>query len=219
MKKIILNLFLISLAFSACSDGTKTVKTSASSKVTVEKDNETLTYNKVDSSSKIAWRATHLGGTSPRFGFIDPSQLEFLVNDDKLSNAKVIIDMNSLSVTSFPEGDDQKKDLTDHLKSSDFFNTAKYPTAKFELTKATKIEGKFNTSLTGNLTILDKTKSISFKANVTISPEYVAIMSEKFTVDRKDWGLIYHTEGTVGVPKDYLIADAIEFQIDVKAKK
>jgi polyisoprenoid-binding protein YceI len=219
MKKVLFSIILTGVLFVSCGDNQKTAKTTKAADVAVVKNTKTTIYNKIDASSQIAWRATHLGGASPRFGFIKPSGIEFLVNEGTLTNAKVKIAINSLTVTSFPAGDDQIADLTKHLKSADFFNTVKYPNATFELTSTTPATGNFNTVVTGNLTILDKTKSITFKANIQVNDDNVTLKSEKFTVNRKDWGLTYHTEGTVGVPKDYLIADAIGFEIDVKATK
>jgi len=219
MKKVLVTFIIAGALFVSCGDNKKAAKTTEATTVKVVKNNETTSFNKIDGASQIAWRATHLGGTSPRFGFIKPSGIEFLVNEGKLTNAKVKIAMNSLTVTSFPAGDDQIADLTKHLKSGDFFNTAKYPNATFELTSTTLATGDFNNVVTGNLTILDKTKSITFKANIQVNDDNITLKSEKFTVNRKDWGLTYHTEGTVGVPKDYLIADAIGFEIDVKATK
>jgi polyisoprenoid-binding protein YceI len=219
MKKLLFSIILTGALFVSCGDNGKAAKTTKAANIKVVKNTKTTTFNKMDTSSQIAWRATHLGGTSPRFGFIKPSSIEFLVNEGVLTNAKVKIAMNSLTVTSFPAGDDQIADLTKHLKSADFFNTTKYPNATFELVNTTPVTGDFNVVVTGNLTILDKTKSIKFKANIQVNDDNVTLKSEKFTVNRKDWGLTYHTEGTVGVPKDYLIADAIGFEIDVKAIK
>jgi len=219
MKKTVASLLIAATVLVSCTDNGNAAKTTAKEVVKEIKTTGTQTYDKIEASSTIAWRATHLGGASERFGFIKPSAITFLVNDGKLTNAKVVIAMNTLTVTSFPEGDDQKNDLTKHLKSADFFNIAKYPNTQFELTSIKEATGDYNALITGNLTILDKTNAITFKANVQVDDASVSIQSEKFTVDRKDWGLTYHTEGTVGVPKDYLIADAIGFKIDVKATK
>ena len=106
-----------------------------------------------------------------------------------------------------------------HLKSADFFNIEKYPTARFELTKVKENKGDYNSKITGNLTILETTKSISFNANIAVLDNSVAINSEDFSVNRQDWKLSYHTEGDVGVPKDYLITNAIGFTINVAVTK
>lgn len=127
--------------------------------------------------------------------------------------------MSTLTVENFPEGSSQIAKLKGHLQSADFFNISKYPTAKFELTNLEKTTGNFNSKVTGNLTIKDVTKSISFNANIKISSTEVSIQSEDFSVNRTDWGLSYNTEGTAGVPVDYLIANNIGFTINVILKK
>jgi polyisoprenoid-binding protein YceI len=73
--------------------------------------------------------------------------------------------------------------------------------------------------LTGNLTIMDITKSITFKANVSVSDANISVKSEDFAVNRTDWNLTYNTEGTAGVPVDYLIANDVGFTIDVTLNK
>ena len=70
-----------------------------------------------------------------------------------------------------------------------------------------------------NLTILDVSKSISFKANLDISDTKISVNSEDFSINRTDWGLTYNTEGTVGIPVDYLNANDIGFSIDVSMSK
>ena len=129
------------------------------------------------------------------------------------------MDMASLTVENFPEGAAEKGKLTGHLQSGDFFNIEKYPTSKFVLTKREGTAGEYNSRITGNLTMLDVTKSITFIANVKVSENEVSVKSEDFKINRTDWGLSYNTEGTAGVPVDYLIANDIGFTIDVTITK
>ena len=48
-----------------------------------------------------------------------------------------------------------------------------------------------------------------------VSDKEVSIKSEKFSIDRRDWGLTYNMEGTAGVPAEYLIDNRVEFKIDL----
>ena len=79
--------------------------------------------------------------------------------------------------------------------------------------------GDFNTKVEGNLTIMGQTKSIVFSANIEVSDMGVSINSENFSIDRRDWGLTYHIEGSEGVPVDYLITNDIGFTIKVALTK
>ncbi len=219
MNKTILMTFALLAFLSSCSNNGNKAETQDAQKVEVTENSATTSFNTIAAGSHLNWRASHLGGMQKRFGTVNLKSANAKVNNGKLSNATVLIDMNTLVVKSFPEGAPQGPKLTGHLKSADFFNAATYPTAKFELTKLTPAQGDYNSTVTGNLTILDITKSITFKANINITGDKVSIKSEDFSVDRKDWGLTYHTEGTPNVPTDYLIADDIGFTIDVTLTK
>jgi polyisoprenoid-binding protein YceI len=76
--------------------------------------------------------------------------------------------------------------LTNHLKSADFFEVRRHPTANFV---STKIEhGSGSTKITGKLTLHGVTKEVSFPAVVEISESGLALNSE-FTLDRSDFGM------------------------------
>ncbi len=219
MKKTILSFLVAATILSSCSDNGQQATTTDAQEVETVETTETVTFATVKEGSHLDWRASHLGGVQPRFGDISLQSASFLVNNGVLTNAAVMVDMASLTVKSFPEGSKEQSDLTGHLKNDDFFKIATYPTAKFELTKLESAEGDYNSVVTGNLTILDATKSITFKANVTVSQSEVSIKSEDFAVNRTDWGLVYNVEGSEGVPADYLIANDIGFTIDVVVTK
>lgn len=212
---IILSLLLIL----SCTNNGKKVATDNAKKVEKVTTNKTQTYANFKDSSHLNWRASHLGGVQPRFGKIGLKSVKFSVNNNKLSNATVLIDMNSLIVESFPKGSDQIAKLVGHLKSDDFFKIEKYPTSKFEITNVVETSGEYNAKVTGNLTILETTKSISFNANIKVSDAEVSLQSEDFSINRTDWKLTYNTEGTVGVPKDYIIANNIGFTINIIATR
>ncbi|MCO4814649.1 MAG: YceI family protein [Flavobacteriales bacterium] len=152
-------------------------------------------------------------------GSISLKSAEFLVNDNLLTNASVEIDMSTLRVDNFGEDTASQNQLTGHLVSADFFDVPNHPTSSFELTGIESIEGDFNSTLTGNLTIMNISKSISFKANVDVSDNEVSMKSEKFILDRTDWELVYNIEGSEGVPIDYIISNDLEFTIDVTVSK
>ncbi|PHS03540.1 MAG: hypothetical protein COA88_15670 [Kordia sp.] len=218
MKKVVISLFVLVISFTACKDSGKKVETKEAQEVEIVKKAETVTYSTVEEGSELKWRASHLGGTGARFGKAKLKFAKVLLNNNKVTNAKFIVDLNSLTVDNFDDAE-SKEQLEGHLKSADFFNIEKYPTARFELTKIEENKGDYNSKITGNLTILETTKSISFNANIAVLDNSVTINTEDFSVNRQDWKLSYHTEGDVGVPKDYLIANAIGFTINVAVTK
>lgn len=216
MKQTILMLTVVAAMMSSCATNGKKAETKDAEKVEISKNETTVIYSKVDQASFLDWRASHLGGVQPRYGKVYVKTAEILVNNDQITNASIEIDMTTFTVENF-EDEDSKNKLTGHLQSDDFFQISTYPISKFELTNIEAAEGDYNAIVTGNLTILDVTKSITFNANVAVSSDEVSIKSEDFVVNRTDWGLVYNTEGTEGVPVDYLISNDIGFTIDVIA--
>lgn len=218
MNKIILTLIAAAFILSSCGNTDKKAATENSKEVNTVSENGGTKYQTVDPSSQLLWRASHLVGVQKRFGKVNLKSAAVTVADNKLVAATVLIDMPSLVAENFDDAKQNAK-LTGHLKSPDFFNVEKYPTAKFELTSIEPATGEFNSVVTGNLTIQDVTKSIQFNANVTVTDSYVQVKSEDFSVDRTDWNLTYNVEGSEGVPADYLIANEVGFTIDVKVLK
>jgi len=217
MKKILFTLLIVGGLLASCK-GDKKVKTSNSKKVETVKNTDTSVFQTIEKSSKLEWRAAHLGGVNERLGSFSLQDAKALVNDGKLTNAIFNIAMSSITVTSISDTK-QNNDLTKHLKSADFFDIENNPVTTFEMTAIKEAEGNYNSRITGNLIIKGVSKNISFNANVMVNDTDVSIISEPFSVNRQDWGLSYHSEGEVGIPKDYLIADAIGFKIAIKLTK
>ncbi|HMQ05334.1 MAG TPA: YceI family protein [Pyrinomonadaceae bacterium] len=145
--------------------------------------------------SKVTGR--HEGGFTMFTGAID------LVNGNpEESSVSADIDVNTLY------SDDPK--LTEHLKSSDFFDVAKFPKATF---RSTKIEpgGKSgdNYVVTGDLELRGQRKTISFPLKIDVTNADVTVKSG-FTINRKDFGMVYPGKA------DDLIRDDVSILIDSK---
>jgi polyisoprenoid-binding protein YceI len=218
MRKTILSLAIIGVMFFA-SCGGNAVETQDAQNVEQTNSVTAVEFSQVAEGSHIAWRASHLAGVQPRFGRVFIKEASVKSDNGAVSNAKIVLDMSNFTVENFGDDAESTQKLLGHLQSDDFFKIAKFPTSTFELIKIEAGSGEFNSNLTGNLTILDVTKSISFMANITVAENEISIKSEDFKVDRREWGLTYNTEGTKGVPTDYLIADEIGFTIDMKLVK
>ncbi len=103
----------------------------------------------------------------------------------------------------------------DHLKSADFFDAAKYPNITFVSTEVKKVKG--NTyKLTGNLTIKDITKKVTFdlvyggKAKDGYGNEVMGFQG-KTTIDRTVYNISFDSTGT-GVAKDVELNINLEFK-------
>ncbi|MGB0590058.1 MAG: YceI family protein [Myxococcota bacterium] len=99
--------------------------------------------------------------------------------------------------------------LTNHLKSPDFFNTEKYPTARFTSTKIRPGgEGVATHTITGELSMLAVTKRITFPATIVVTDAGATGLAE-FKINRKDFGIVYP-----GRPDD-LITDEVLLKLNL----
>ena len=95
--------------------------------------------------------------------------------------------------------DDPK--LTGHLKTNDFFGVRSNPKSKFVSTKVEKDGDGYKVS--GKLTLVGKTKEVTFPAKITASAGKLTLTSS-FKIDRTAWGMTYgkgkiDDEASIGV--------------------
>lgn len=128
-----------------------------------------------------------------------------------MSDAKInfTIDINSINT--------DNADRDNHLKSDDFFNAAKFPTATFKST-AFKPKGNNKYELTGTLTIRDVTRNVTF--DVLYGGVHKTGQSEKAgfkvttTINRFDYNLKWDRVTEAGgliVGKEVEIVAKLEF--------
>lgn len=216
MKKVFLSVLVLGAILSSC---TGVVESGDAQEVLDNTTEATVEYNQIAEASKVNFIGTHIGGTAPRRGFFLISDAVIKTTDNKVTNGNFSLNVSTLNidVTSVDDAAAKTK-LEGHLKSADFFNDSLYPAIKFEITEVADEASEdkaFASKVTGNLTLLDSTKSISFFANVTVSENEVVIKSEKFNIDRTQWGLSYSSEGL----KDAMISNAVGLEVDVTLTK
>jgi polyisoprenoid-binding protein YceI len=121
------------------------------------------------------------------------------------SRVTVTIDTDSLTA------DDAN--LTKHLKTADFFDVAKFPTAKFTSTEIRPGgQGGATHTIVGNLTLHGVEKSITFPATINVTPD-VASVDASFSINRKDFGINY------AGAQDNLIRDDVVLKLTIRAAK
>jgi polyisoprenoid-binding protein YceI len=133
---------------------------------------------------------SHQGGFTDFAGKLELSE--------PLEDSRVEVTIQTASLYS-----DEEK-LTKHLKSADFFDVEKIPTATFRSTEITK-SGEGHT-ITGDLTLHGVTKRITFPASVTVGEGTVKATAE-FSINRHDFGITYP-----GMPDD-LIRDLVVIKL------
>lgn len=174
-------------------------------------------------ASTINWTGTKVGGQHT--GTIAISEGELMVDGDNVTGGSFTMDMNTITVTDLEGG--KKGSLEAHLKGSDdkkkddFFNVKDYPTATFQITGAEAVEGNEAVShkITGNLTMKDITKSITFDALISVADGVVKATAPAFTIDRTLWKIMYNSKQILSADKikEGFIHDEFSLAITLEA--
>lgn len=172
---------------------------------------------KVDTKqSVLQWYAEKL--TGKHNGTIMLADGELKNNHGNLTGV-LNFDMTSISNKDMDEGEWKGK-LETHLKSADFFDVAKYPVSKFEITsvipaKSSKTAGATHT-VKGLLTIKDKTNEISFDAEIKMMPKSISCKGSA-VVDRTKFDIKYRSKSYFPDIGDKMIYDEFILKFDVVA--
>ena len=214
MKKHIIRIALIASILSVSVSCKKETAESNQPKQTEQISDATI-YNLDKEQSNIDWRGYKIfkSQNTSHFGTMNFSEGEIGVKNGVIVSGKFIADIKSLTNIDLADDKEASEKLNQHLKSVDFFDVEKYPTAIFELTKVTHSEqGDYNSTLEGSLTIKDQTKLVSFNANVKVTDEQITISTEPTDINRQDFNVNFQSPVENGILKNEMT-----LQISVKA--
>jgi len=150
--------------------------------------------------STVKWKGTALSGLSKHNGVVKLSSGYLLVNSDNIVGGKFVMDMTSFEPTDI-KSKAMKRKFVKHMRSNDFFNTDLYPTSTFVITKAT------TDSISGNLTLRDVTKNITFKFNRIPTTYTNTFAITRLVIDKDDWNVPYK-----------MVNDLVEIEISLVPK-
>jgi polyisoprenoid-binding protein YceI len=176
----------------------------------------TGSVNLTPENTKLAW----IGRKTLVVGYEDAGKIDIKSGVAKVENGKVTsvsatIDMTTIGVIKSGKGKDEDK-LTGHLKSEDFFNVEKYPTAELSITQAKPVSGQNgaqNYEFSGTLTMKGITAEVSVPGVVTISQDAATLLVET-KLDRTKWGVNYGSSKLA----DSFIDDFFTLKVSVNAK-
>ena len=215
MNKILVGILSATLFLAACEDpaankpkatttNTNAAPANTSSANAAPQQGESLAIN--NENSKVSFTGSkvtgkHEGGFNKFNGSIN------LVNG-KPEESSVSVDIETPSV--FTDTDD----LTKHLQTGDFFESAKFPKASFASTKivSDSAKGANNYTVTGDLELRGVKKSVTFPATIVVDNSNVSVKSE-FSINRKDFGIVYAGKA------DDLIRDDVVIKLDLNASR
>ncbi len=130
------------------------------------------------------------------------------------------LDLAGVKVTDIPDPAYNAK-LVKHLKSADFFSADNFPSAKFTIEGATKLEQPLatgeNMRIKGALTIKGITKAVEFPAQILIK-DGVAEARGNAKIDRTQWDIRYGSGRFFKSLGDKLIFDEVEVAVVVRGR-
>jgi polyisoprenoid-binding protein YceI len=146
------------------------------------------TYTVDTDHTQIAWGINHLG-FNVYYGIFGGTTGTLTLDPAKPASASVSLTIPVDQVTTTSEK------LNAHLKTADFFDTAKFPTATFKST-AVVVDG-LKAKITGDLTIRGITKPVVLDARFTgagpnpMSKIETVGFEARATIKRSDYGITY----------------------------
>lgn len=150
--------------------------------------------------SEFKWRATKVTGAHNGKIFLKSAELKS--NDTQIVGAEFVMDIGSFTVEDL-QGESATK-LATHLKSPDFFDVAKFPTAKLVIES---IEGN---KAKGVLTIKDKSLPVTVEFH-----QMMNVYFGKFVFDRTKFDMIYGSGSFFKELGDKAIHDEVELTFKV----
>ena len=154
--------------------------------------------------SHFSWKGSKITG-SEHYGKLKLKSAKLVNKDQNYKGSEFVVDINSLTVTDL-EGDSATKFLK-HMKSADFFEVEKYPTAKLVVDK---IE---NGKLHGQLTIKDKTNAVEMPFTKENSK-----YKGKITFDRTKYNMVYGSKNFFKNLGDRVINDEVHLSASIYIK-
>lgn len=172
------------------------------------------TFNVEPSVTKIVYVGKKV--TGEHTGNLNVKSGKITLKGEEISGGEVVVDMNSLTSTDITDPEYNAK-YVGHMKSEDFFNTAKYPESKLVI-KSSKKTAK-GLEVKGDLTIIGQTKPVTFIVSDFKKTAEGLTGKSNLTLNRTQWGLKYGSNSFFKGLGDKAIHDDFTLAIDLAAKK
>jgi len=161
--------------------------------------------------SVVTWKGSNSFG--PHRGYVYISKGELMIENGQLMGGTVEVEMSTIE----DESHRSDNNLIKHLKDADFFDVKKFPFSTIAITRVAEINVE-DKEITGNLSIKGITQPVTFPVKMEMKDGIVKA-SGKLVIDRTLWDVRYKSGKFFDNLKDQAIADSIEFNIKIVAKK
>ncbi len=163
--------------------------------------------------SVVAWKGSMLLSSDSHNGYVYISKGELMIENGQLTGGTVEVDMNTME----DEIHGSDNGLIKHLKDPDFFDVKKFPFSTIAITRVASINTE-DKEITGNLTIKGITHPVTFPAKMEVKDSTFKA-NGKLVIDRTKWDVRYRSGKFFDNLADKTIADSIEFNVKIVAKK
>lgn len=169
--------------------------------------------------SEITWRCSKFHAKDSHTGTIAVKEGTLLIKNGFVLGGDIVLDMNSIKNTDIEDAGMRAK-LEGHLKSPDFFNVKKHPTARFKITQTLPSVNvpDINRVVLGDLTVMGKTESINIPMSLSVTDDSVVAQSANFAINRTRWGINFNSS-LLGTVADKIIVDEVMLRFNIKASK
>ncbi|MGB8356602.1 MAG: YceI family protein [Chthoniobacteraceae bacterium] len=169
--------------------------------------------------SVMEWTGRNITGA--HYGTINLLSGSIPIRRGQPLNATFTVDINSIANLDVQDPALNRM-LVNHLKSDDFFDVKKFPTAKFDATVFDPIAGAKagapNYEVTGKLTMKGVTNDISFSSVVSLREDLAITAEAHFDIDRTLWNVNYGSGRFFEKLGRHLVYDNISLQLKLVAK-
>lgn len=212
MKTLIYSLAFISM-LASCQNAPEGETAKTGDKQEASASATGTTYMVDNATSTINFLGTKPVGTHN--GQMHMKDGSFIVDNGNITGGSFTVDMSKMEIQDKDTAYSYK--LVGHLLSADFFDAAKYPTSKFEITQCEVLTNDSTGThrISGNLTMKDSTKNVTFPAKISITDAGVTATAD-FNIDRTLWGLYYGNDKSL---KDKFIYPEVNIKLNIQAKK
>jgi len=165
-------------------------------------------FKVVSSLSNIDWKGRKVTGAHN--GTIAIKDGEFSLSEGKLTAGKFVVDTTTITVLDVTDPATNAQ-FAGHLASGDFFASAEYPEAVFEITQVR------DNHIEGNLTIKGIMRPISFDADIHVTEDILTAMG-KMIIDRTQFDIKFRSGNFFKDLGDTMIYNDFELKIYITAK-
>jgi polyisoprenoid-binding protein YceI len=174
---------------------------------------ETTNFKIVSSNSNVEWTGRKVTGAHN--GTIGIKEGNFILNDGKVKDGKVVIDTASIKILDVTDPATNTQ-FAGHLASDDFFSIEKFPTATFDILSVKEITDR-TFYLEGNLTIKDITHVVGFEATLENNRNAITLTG-KLVIDRTKYDIRFRSGNFFKDLGDTLIYNDFELDFNITAE-